>query len=120
MKKIFIAILFTSLSVAAVPQADISCSNAGSNTRFSINTKAGKVWYNDSIPVNGPVFSGVYSAKNYAGEILGEIELNKDAFYLTLILRNVKGKAQLEARWYPKNDQNQVTRYFLNNCDLKQ
>lgn len=119
MKFFFISILLTSVFAMAKPQANIICSNPQNLTNFSINTKAGKVWYNDAYVVNGPVFSGLYSSENYVGEILGEIELKGAGYYLTLIMRNVNGKAQLEAIWYPKNNQNQSMRYFLDQCELK-
>ena len=119
MKLLFFAVLFSALSaVARKPVADIVCKNAQNNTQFSISTSTGKVWYNDAVMVEGPVFSGIYSTKNYTGEILGEIENEGEAFYITLIMRSVNAKPQLEAIWYPKSNQYVSTRYFLNDCKL--
>ena len=119
MKLIFSLGFFISLSAfAQKPVADIVCKNNQNQTQFSISTKSGKVWYNNSVSVEGPVFSGVYSTKNYTGEILGEIEVDDQSFYITLIMRSVNSKPQLEAIWYPRANQYVSTRYFLNDCQL--
>ncbi len=119
MKLIFSFAFLISLSAfAQKPVVDIVCKNDQNQTQFSISTKSGKVWYNNSVAVEGPVFSGVYSTKNYSGEILGEIEVNEQSFYITLIMRSVNRKPQLEAIWYPKGNQYVSTRYFLNDCKL--
>lgn len=119
MKLIFsFAFLFSLTAFAQKPLADIVCKSDQNQTQFSINTKTGKVWYNNSVAVEGPVFSGVYSTQNYTGEILGEIEVGDQSFYITLIMRSVNGKPQLEAIWYPRSNQYISTRYFLNDCQL--
>lgn len=119
MKIIFVLAFFSSLfAVAAKNDANIVCKNPENQTRFSISTKAGKVWYNESVAVEGPVFSGVYSSQNYTGEILGEIAVGGESFYITLIMRSVNSKPQLEAIWYPRANQYVSTRYFLNDCQL--
>lgn len=122
MKSIFVLFLFVSYLTnfaLANSTADIICSTAVNENYFSIDTRNAKVWYNEIHEVNGPVFSGVHSPKEYVGEILGEIDLHETGYYLTLIMRNRDEKPQLEAIWYPKNGQKKVIRYFLENCQLK-
>lgn len=119
MKIIFLAILLTTLPTFAGSEPDIVCSDSAGTTRFSINTSARKVIYNNTTEVEGPVFSGVYSSENFVGEILGEIEVNQVQYYVTLIMRNLNGEAQLEAIWYPRKNQYQSIKYLLNDCEIK-
>lgn len=109
-----------------IENANIICSGSNEATRVYINTSAGKVWFKDAgVPVSrgievvGALFSGVYSSEKYVGEILGEINYKSTPSYVTLIMRSVKNKAELEVQLYPKQDQDNYSKFFLKSCELK-
>ena len=114
------------VEVSKIENANIICSAKNEPTMVYINTSDGKVWFKDAaaplskgVEVEGALFSGVYSSDKYQGEILGEINFKDSPMYVTLIMRSVKSKAELEVQLYPKQDQNNNSSFNLNNCDLK-
>jgi hypothetical protein len=114
------------VEVNKIENANIICSGKNETTMVFINTAAGKVWLKEAqaslskgVEVEGTIFSGVYSSDKYAGEILGEINFKNCPLYVTLILRKVKNKAELEVQLYSKKDQNSYSKFFLNECVLK-
>lgn len=133
--KVFLTVLFIATVafadsgkgvVSEIENADIVCKNSVADLSVHINTTKGKVWFKDMAQSGnladqayGPVFSGVYSSKQYFGEILGEIKWKGKPMYFTLIFRDRSGKPELETQMYHVVYQDEVVKYHTSNCELR-
>ena len=118
-------LLITSAALGAdsILDANIICSNPSQNAEFYINTAAGKVWYKPlnaagSVEVQSPLFSGVDPSEKFVGEIMGEMLYAGLPCYTTVILKNNKGKPELQAQIYSKKNQASMVKLNLS-CNVK-
>ncbi len=108
-----------------IQNSEIVCVNSAVDMQVEINTKLGKIWLkkassseNKGVLVKGAVFSGIYSADRYMGEVVGEVNVNDTPAYITIIMREVKSEAQLELFLHPLENQMNYSRMLMNNCRI--
>lgn len=114
MKLICILLFFFSVCSYADSATYIFCTDDETISSIVVNTNDGKIFYNGKYEVAGPVYSGVNSNTNYNGEILGEITIGHESYYITLIFSNSQNNITLKTHWYPKSNS---TKSYTSNFD---
>lgn len=131
--KFFIAVILLS-SFALAQKSEISeiqntgivCKNSGIDIQVEIDANKGKIWLkkqssaaNMGVLVRGAVFSGIHAGDRYMGEVVGEVTYNDTRSYITIIMRNVKDKPQMELFLHPLVNQMDYSRILMNDCEIR-